>query len=109
MRSLVGIWILQLGSMSSAVYANEGAFIVQNGRPRAVIVVMDRVESLVAKIGLDKANPVEPVDKIAWAARDLQYYVAKISGAELPIYNEHDSLPPDLLQIFVGCSKKTAQ
>ena len=46
---------------------------------------------------------------MAWAARDLQYYIEKMSGAKLPLQAEGDSLPSGVVQILVGRSTGTSK
>ena len=84
--------------------------LVEEGQPRAVIVVSaDVIESeAIGTIGLDNPDPAERVDKIAWAARDFQHYIEKMSGVKLQVVPDDESLvPPGMTRILVGRSKLT--
>ena len=62
-----------------------GAFIAQEGRPRAEIVIAEK-----------------PPRMVSLAARELQTYIEKISGAKLPIVTELSAQQP--LKVYVGRS-----
>jgi hypothetical protein len=74
--------------MTSAGGAFADAYLVQDGRPRAQIVIAEKPP---------RAVPV--------AARELQVYVRKLSGAELPIVTKADEAIP--VRIYVGRSSYT--
>jgi sugar lactone lactonase YvrE len=82
--------------------------LVRDGKPQASIVVAKA--ALTAKPDPDPARlheaPATP-SKIAAAARDLQHYVAKITGAKLPIVS--DEKDPGGAAILVGKSALTAK
>ena len=113
MENSVRYWLVLLGllvaSINSRGFAREGELIVEEGQPRAVIVVGPEVAAAVPEIGLDKANPSAAADKVAWAARDLQYYIEKMSGARLPLHTAGDPRPPGFVQILVGRSAGTSK
>lgn len=73
--------------------------LVENGAPRATIVV---AKSAVAPVAGDASAA-----KVSIAARDLQEYVRKMSGATLPIVGDDQKLSGALL--LVGKSTLTAQ
>ena len=80
--------------------------LVDNGQPCAVIVISPAALQSLPTLDDDKANPKDPADKIAWAARDLQLYLEKMSGAELPIIGD-DQPTPAGTTILVGRSSLT--
>jgi hypothetical protein len=73
------------------------AALVENGAPRATIVV--------AQSALDPAKDNASAQKVNVAAKDLQEYVRKISGATLPLQGD-ESTPAGAL-ILVGKSRLT--
>ncbi|MFM7563322.1 MAG: hypothetical protein ACKO81_09845, partial [Planctomycetota bacterium] len=81
--------------------------LVENGQPKAVIVVTADVLERVETIGLQQAEPQSRVDKLAWAAKDLRDYLEKISGAKLLIVADSASIPGGV-RILVGRSALTA-
>jgi hypothetical protein len=89
--------------------APEGAdlVLVEAGRPRAVIVVSGEAAEAIPTLDETKANPATQADRVAWAARDLQHYLEKMSGAELPIVPAGGEVPAGT-RILVGRSKLTA-
>src|SRR5690606_19714904 len=92
----VTLTILSLISGSQSTPAAPLA-LVENGQPRATIVV---AQSALAPVKDDATS-----QKISVAARDLQEYIRKISGATLPIQGD-ESTPPGAL-ILVGKSRLT--
>lgn len=72
---------------SAAPLIAAETFIVENGQPRAEIVIAEKPERMVRL-----------------AAHDLQTYVKKISGAHLPIVTQPSTRA---VQIFVGRSEHT--
>jgi len=93
------------GGMPSA---EARTVLVQNGAARAAIVIAaDAVEAVPVNV-IDKANPGSRVDKVAVAARELQVYLEKMSGAKLPIVGD-DAAVPAGARILVGRSKLTAK
>jgi tetratricopeptide (TPR) repeat protein len=70
----------------AALHAAD-AFIVENGRPRAEIVVAEK-----------------PLRTVRLAAQELQNYVEKISGAHLPIVTKPSG---NAVKLFVGRSTHT--
>ncbi|MCA1808078.1 MAG: DUF4838 domain-containing protein [Kiritimatiellia bacterium] len=84
---LCGMLAVLTQLVGGVVRADE-ALLVQQGQPRAQIVIAE--------------NPPRMVDL---AARELQAYMAKISGAELPIVTTPGSDYP--LKIYVGKSAGT--
>ncbi len=104
-RSTISVVVLGavLAIFSGKVSAEN--FIVKDGKPMAEIIV-----------------PSEPRRSVAFAAEELQTYIKKISGAELPIYPPFavdngkgeglaQQYPPDLkrmpMKIYVGNSYHT--
>ncbi len=83
MRSLLALLLL---APLAALYAADNA-IVQEGRPSAEIVIAEK-----------------PARMTRLAAKELQTYVAKISGATLPIVTQRSPGKP---AIFVGLSRYT--
>jgi hypothetical protein len=73
------------------------ASLVENGAPRTTIVI--------AQAALEPAKDDAGAQKVSIAARDLQEYIRKISGATLPIAGD-GSTPPGAL-ILVGKSRLT--
>jgi hypothetical protein len=71
--------------------------LVENGAPRSTIVV--------AQAALDPAKDDATAQKVAVAAKDLQEYVRKISGATLPIADDRSTPSGNL--ILVGKSRLT--
>ncbi|MDD5598669.1 MAG: DUF4838 domain-containing protein [Victivallaceae bacterium] len=63
--------------------------IVENGKPEALIVI----------------SPAAP-DSVVYAARELQTYIQKISGAKLPILNSTSKIAGKTV-IFIGCNKNS--
>ncbi|MFN2351304.1 MAG: DUF4838 domain-containing protein, partial [Kiritimatiellia bacterium] len=82
---LAGLLLIQGAWLAAPVRA--APFMVQSGQPRAEIVVSDN-----------------PARMTKWAARELQEYVKKISGAELPIVVEPTGRAA---RIYVGVSEHT--
>ena len=69
----------------------EGDFLIaEEGEARAVIVI-----------------PASPTDKVRAAAEDLQEYLNRITGADLPILTD-DEAPADGNCLLVGPTKQTA-
>lgn len=81
-------------SLLCAVYLHAATMIVEDGKPTATIIVR--------KADLDNA-----ASKPAIAARELQTYVEKITGAKLPIVS--DEVKVAGVRILVGASKATAE
>ncbi|HMC27784.1 MAG TPA: DUF4838 domain-containing protein [Verrucomicrobiae bacterium] len=80
--------LMVLASSPSALAASKGFVLVQEGRPKATIV-----------------TAAKPSENAAAAARELQHYVRKMSGAELPILiDEQETTGPVIL---VGASRFT--
>jgi hypothetical protein len=93
MRHISRIAYLAVGAivLLSTVRANAGNItVVENGKPKATIVIW---------------NAASPKDKLA--AEELQTYVRKMSGAELPIMLDTDKVSGTLL--LVGKSNMTDQ
>ena len=86
--------------------ASAHLVLVANSQPRTDIVVAADVIAALPNVSLDNADPSERVDKIAWAAHDLQVYIEKISGAKLPIVSDDEADSGQ--HILVGRSKLTA-
>ena len=84
----------------------RGLLLVENGEPRATIVVSADAANSIATIGLENPDPKLVADKVAWAARDLREYIQKMSGAALPIVSDVEAIP-DGPRILVGRSKHT--
>jgi len=78
--------------------------IVQDGEPRATIVVREAVlES--APYRPDRYDAGSPEQKVHLAAFDLQHYVEKITGAKLPIVSDKEEFHRPA--ILVGASEQT--
>jgi hypothetical protein len=90
-RTVVVLW---LSLMPSAPLFAAEMYIVENGKPRAEIVIAER-----------------PERSVHIAAADLQEYVQKISGARLPIVTEPSISGPSgkTVKLFVGRSPFTEQ
>ena len=81
--------------------------LVQDGKPRATIVVSKAALTADANPKPEQLTDKQPAaSKIAAAAHDLQQYVLKISGARLSIVG--DDKAPDGPIILVGKSKLSA-
>jgi hypothetical protein len=72
----------------------------------ANIIVDANVLAAIPKVSLDKPNPTSRVQRVAWAAHDLQLYIEKISGAKLPIIGDDQTVPGGV-RILVGLRKYT--
>src|SRR5260370_41180810 len=83
--------------------APAGVTLVRIGKPNAVIVVSKAALTASPDLKPDKIHDVPAVaSKVAAAARDLQVYVEKITGAKLPIIG--DDKEPAGNVIMVGRS-----
>jgi len=83
---LLGVVSLCLLPPASPATADVGAVtIVQEGRPHAAIVLPD-----------------DPVCAAQFAAYELRWHVAQISGAELPIIGEGDPVESGITRICIG-------
>ena len=91
---------------SESPTSTDAVLLVENGQPRAVIIVPAVAAPAVATIDLNQANARTLAEKVAWAARDLQHYLEKISGAKLPIIADDQPIPPGP-RILVGRSQLT--
>ncbi len=80
--------------------------LVADGQPCAVIVISQAAVQSLPTLDDEKADPRVPADKIAWAAHDLQVYLEKMSGAEVPIVGD-DQPTPAGTTILVGRSSLT--
>ena len=85
---------------------NANIELVADGQPCAVIVISQAAVQSLPTLDDEKANPEVPADKIAWAAHDLQVYLEKMSGAEVPIVGD-DQPTPAGTTILVGRSSLT--
>ena len=85
-------------------FAAGDMVVVKDGKAHAVIVVSPDALRAVESFDLDHTNADLASDKVAWAARDLQIYLEKISGAKLPIVADD---PPEGPAILVGRSRWT--
>jgi len=90
--------------LTSAVLAD--ITLIDNGRPRATIVVAQDVMGVAPSDKTLTSEQPRPV-KVAAAARDLQAYLEKITGAQLPITGDEQA--PAGTLILVGRSKLTAK
>ncbi len=70
-------------------FSHGQEFLIKDGKPLARIVVAD-----------------DAPKTVRYAARDLQHYFKKISGAELPISGNAEELP---MTIYVGTSPETKE
>lgn len=87
--------------------ARADVTLAQDGKPRATIVVAKA--ALTAEPGPKDGTYTDQqpaAGKVAAAARDLQHYVQKISGAKLPLVG--DDKMPDGPVVLVGKSRQTA-
>ncbi len=100
------LWLSQIQAGEAGPPAGPHLTLVENGAPKATIVVAKAALTAPAEppAGL-LAAPVPLPTKIAGAARDLQHYVQKMSGAKLPIVG--DDQPPAGTLILVGRSALT--
>jgi hypothetical protein len=77
------VLLLQINTSAAAVT------LVRNGKPAAVIVVPKAALTASPDLKPDKVHDVPTVAaKVAAAARDLQVYVEKMTGAKLPIIGD---------------------
>ena len=97
-----------LNCSESASNQDESFVIVQHGQALAVIVVSPDVLRAFESLDPKQANPGLVADKVAWAARDLQVYLEKMSGAKLPIVAD-DAPVEAKTRILVGRGKLTAK
>jgi hypothetical protein len=98
--------LLSLCLLGTAALAD--IVLVENGQPRATIVVAQAALTAIPELTDAKANPTTVADKAAWAVRDLQVYLEKISGAKLPIVGD-DAPAQAGARILVGRSKLTVK
>jgi tetratricopeptide (TPR) repeat protein len=89
MRNLLLLWFICLSIAPAAAHAAV-PFLVENGESRAEIIIAE-----------------SPARSTRLAAADLQTYVAKISGAKLPIKTKPSADVP--VQIYVGESPHAAK
>lgn len=100
--------VLLVGALLSVTAAMANVVLVANGQPRASIVVAQ--EAVGAYVPLTAQNYYQQQTgpaKVAAAARDLQVYLQKITGATLPIAG--DAEPPGGTLVLVGRSRLTAK
>src|SRR5690348_5990742 len=84
---------LLLAAAAPMVSVQAAVTLVQDGKPRATIVVTKAALTADAEPKPEEYTDKLPaVRKIAAAARDLQQYVQKITGARLPIVTD-DAVP----------------
>ncbi|MHB9108167.1 MAG: DUF4838 domain-containing protein [Armatimonadota bacterium] len=91
-----------------ALAASAELTLVENGTARAVIVVTPEAAQAVPTLTDAKADADTVAEKVAWAARDLQTYIEKMSGAKLPIVTD-DAPGTAETRVLVGRSKLTAK
>ena len=103
-RSLLAFGAIMLATASSAEIT-----LVDNGAPKATIVIAKTALGAAPEPAADAAWSPQPAsNKIAAAARDLQVYVEKLSGAKLPIVTDDQPAPAGAL-ILVGRSALTKE
>ena len=101
------IVIARLCLAPTADAAEGGLALVSDGKPMATIVIA-RQMPLDPEDVPKEANTYRRMERtIEWAAKDLQSYVRKISGAELPIAYDDEEVEGNL--ILVGESRQTRQ
>src|SRR5687768_16714475 len=106
-RKIVVALVALLGFASSLL---AEVTIVEGGQPKATIVVPQAAigaETEPKEAEIWNAQPA--ANKIAAAAKDLQQYVKKITGAELPIVGDDAAPAAGTVVILVGKSALTAQ
>lgn len=84
------LMLLPVGCAGTLGEAHEELVLVQDGQPKAVIVLAD-----------------EASDDATTAANELQHYLAKISGATLPIGRASEPVAAGVGRIHVGKSRMT--
>ena len=89
MKIYLHLWLIGLSFAPAAGHAAD-PFLVENGESRAEIIIAE-----------------SPARSTRLAAAELQTYVAKISGAKLPIETKPSADVP--VQIYVGESSHTAK
>lgn len=104
MRSMIAAATVLCATACSA----QSVTLVDNGKPVAAIVISE--EALAAKpykpvTGM-KANSVTPAQKTRLAALELQRYIEKITGAQLPLLGENTAVDGPV--VLVGATKRTA-
>jgi hypothetical protein len=105
-RRLCLLVLLGFALLAAPQRLHAAVTLVQDGKPRAVIVVMKAALTAEADPKPEQFTDKQPAaSKVAAAARDLQQYVRKITGAELPLRGDHT--PLDGPAILVGRSKHT--
>ncbi|MHB0935210.1 MAG: DUF4838 domain-containing protein [Armatimonadota bacterium] len=105
MRSLCR-WLLLLGACLPAAAALADVTLVENGVPKATIVIAkEAVGAPTEPAEKDVWNWQPAPNKIAAAALDLQVYIEKMTGAKLPIVGD-DAAPQGNL-VLVGRSALT--
>ncbi len=89
MKIHLHLWLIALSFAPAAAHA-AAPFLVENGESRAEIIIAE-----------------SPARSTRLAAADLQTYLAKISGAKLPIKTKPSADVP--VQIYVGESPHAAK
>lgn len=92
-RSVIGmlaLFVLTLVTVLHPLQAAGASFIVENGKPQAVIVIAEN-----------------PTRKQKLAAQELQKYILKITGAQLAITTQPSQAFP--VTIYVGMSEHAAK
>jgi hypothetical protein len=95
--------LLAVGVLGGATRADMT--LVDNGQAKATIVIAQSALGVEPK-PTQFNQPLEAPIKIAAAARDLQLYIEKMSGAKLPIVGDDQPVPAGVL-ILVGRSALT--
>jgi hypothetical protein len=102
-------WFILLCVVLLAVAALADVVLVDNGIPKATIVIAK--EAIGAPVVPTETTVwgIQPApNKIAAAARDLQVYLEKMTGAKLPIVGDDVPAPPGAL-VLVGRSALTKE
>lgn len=107
MKQFLKVPICVLGTILVLAHPVSAAMILtENGEPRATIVIAKAALGAPTEPRIDELHLVQPTtNKVAAAARELQLYIEKISGAKLPIVS--DETKPAGVLILVGKSSLT--
>ncbi len=99
-RTLVAFAVISIAGLAHPAEGTAALVIVQDGQPRATIVVADEPDAIISwvKQGAFKANLTTQ-----YAAEQLQLYLAKVTGAKLPIVKESQA-PTGQTLILLGRS-----
>jgi hypothetical protein len=90
-RTMAGLGCILCWALWASTAAGAQAMLVKDSKPQAIIVIADA-----------------PLRKTRFAAQELQQYIHRISGAQLPILSSSEAASrADAVQVYVGRSAAT--